>query len=261
MTWTGVQASTEMTSSSRRPACLLSTPSSNTERERWAKFQSVTVVLINQLRAKTMHWGGEIWWELGHIASFQAKNVINLLLKHVKVWIFVLNLLNIMQWQIVSSAKCAFAEFSLLGLSDFWRVDGKKVVRPKKKIVMLPSPDQNLKICRFFFFFFFFFTYRARVVFSNIFFKVSKWGKLRRNAVKTHVYKCFFKPLNTNFSKFFAQIWHEKKKKKKILTLFFRILRSVGRGQHNKKKFGLMGPVGQMENLVKYDWFALLYLV
>ena len=30
---------------------------------------------------------------------------------------------------------------------------------------------------------------------------------------------CFFKPLNTNFSKFFAQIWH--KKKKKNPTLFF----------------------------------------
>ena len=27
--------------------------------------------------------------------------------------------------------------------------------------------------------------------------------------------KCFFKPFNTNFSKFFAQIWHKKKKKKK----------------------------------------------
>ena len=29
------------------------------------------------------------------------------------------------------------------------------------------------------------------------------------------IYKCFFKPLNTNFSKFFAQIWHFQKKKKK----------------------------------------------
>ena len=38
-----------------------------------------------------------------------------------------------------------------------------------------------------FFFFFFFFTYRERVEFSNIFFKVSKWGKLGRNAVKTHI--------------------------------------------------------------------------
>ena len=78
---------------------------------------------------------------------------------------------------------------------------------------MLPSPDQNLKIGSvgrdFFFFFFFFFTYRERVEFSNIFLKVSKWGKLGQNAVKTHIYKsckCFFKPLNTNFSKFFAQI-------------------------------------------------------
>ena len=35
--------------------------------------------------------------------------------------------------------------------------------------------------------FFFFFTYRERVEFSNIFFKVSKWGKLGRNAVKTHI--------------------------------------------------------------------------
>ena len=63
-------------------------------------------------------------------------------------------------------------------------------IRPKKKNVMLPSPDQNLKIGsvgRDFFFFFFFFTYRERVEFSNIFFKVSKWGKLGRNAVKTHI--------------------------------------------------------------------------
>ena len=49
--------------------------------------------------------------------------------------------------------------------------------------------------------------------------------------------KCFFKPLNTNFSKFFAQIWHKKKKIKKTPTLFFRILRSVGRGQHNNVFF------------------------
>ena len=64
-------------------------------------------------------------------------------------------------------------------------------IRPKKKFVMLPSPDQNLKIGsvgRDFFFFFFFLTYRERVEFSNIFFKVSKWGKLGRNAVKTHIY-------------------------------------------------------------------------
>ena len=53
---------------------------------------------------------------------------------------------------------------------------------------MLPSPDQNLKIGSVGRdFFFFFFTYRERVEFSNIFFKVSKWGQLGRNAVKTHI--------------------------------------------------------------------------
>ena len=51
---------------------------------------------------------------------------------------------------------------------------------------MLPSPDQNLKIGSVGFFFFFF-TYRERVEFTNIFFKVSKWGKLGQNAVKTHI--------------------------------------------------------------------------
>ena len=39
--------------------------------------------------------------------------------------------------------------------------------------------------------FFFFFMYRERVEFSNIFFKVSKWGKLGRNAVKTHIQVLF----------------------------------------------------------------------
>ena len=108
-------------------------------------------------------------------------------------------------------------------------------VRPKKKIVMLPSPDQNLKIGSVGrdFFFFFFFTYRERVEFSNIFFKFLN-GENSGGMQSKRIYKsckCFFKPLNTNFSKFFAQIWHLKKKKK--TTLFFRILRSVGRGQHN----------------------------
>ena len=66
-------------------------------------------------------------------------------------------------------------------------------IRPKKKFFMLPSPDQNLKIGSVgrFFFFFFFFTYRERVEFSNIFLKVSNWGKLGRNAVKTHIQVLF----------------------------------------------------------------------
>ena len=60
-------------------------------------------------------------------------------------------------------------------------------------------------------------------------------GKTRAECSQNaYMYKCFFKPLNTNFSKFFVQIWHFQKTKKQNPTLFFRILRSVGRGQHNK---------------------------
>ena len=99
--------------------------------------------------------------------------------------------------------------FSFVLVFFFFLVIIYYLVRPNKKIVMLPSPDQNLKIGsvgRFFFFFFFFLRTMRELSFPNIFFLVSKWGKLGRNAVKTHIYKCFFKPLNTNFSKFFAQI-------------------------------------------------------
>ena len=58
---------------------------------------------------------------------------------------------------------------------------------------MLPSHAQNLKIGSVgrFFFFFFFLKYCERVEFSNIFLKVSKWGKLGRNAVKTHIQVLF----------------------------------------------------------------------
>ena len=39
-------------------------------------------------------------------------------------------------------------------------------------------------------------------------------GKTRAECSQNAYYKCFFRPLNTNFSKFFAQIWPKKKKKK-----------------------------------------------
>ena len=60
-------------------------------------------------------------------------------------------------------------------------------IRPKKKncYVALTRPKFKNWVGRSGFFFFF--TYRERVEFSNIFFKVSKWGKLGRNAVKTHI--------------------------------------------------------------------------
>ena len=117
----------------------------------------------------------------------------------------------------------------------------------KKKIVMLPSPDQNVKIGSvgrdfFIYFFFFFFLRTVRELSFPIFFFKFLNGENSGGMQSKRIYKsckCFFKPLNTNFSKFFAQIWHKKKKKKKKTTLFFRILRSVGRGQHNNFFFGL----------------------
>ena len=48
-----------------------------------------------------------------------------------------------------------------------------------------------------------------------------------------NAYKCFFKPLNTNFSKFFGQIWHfqqQKKKKKKKRPCFFAFYGRSGEG-------------------------------
>ena len=62
----------------------------------------------------------------------------------------------------------------------------------KKKLLCCPHPTKIWKLGRSVdFLFFFIFTYRERVEFSNIFFKVSKWGKLRRNAVKTHIQVLF----------------------------------------------------------------------
>ena len=65
-------------------------------------------------------------------------------------------------------------------------------LRPKKKkLLCCPHPTKMWKLGRSVDFFFFF-TYRERVEFSNICFKVSKWGKLGRNAVKTHIYTSVF---------------------------------------------------------------------
>ena len=108
--------------------------------------------------------------------------------------------------------------------------------KAKKKIVMLPSPDQNLKIGSVGRDYYFFFLRTASELSFPIFFFKFLNGENSGGMQSKRIYKsgkCFFKPLHTNFSKFFAQIWHKKKKKKKKKpTLFLRILRSVGRGQH-----------------------------
>ena len=134
---------------------------------------------------------------------------------------------------------------------------GKK---KKKNYVALTRPKlkklgRSVGIFFFFFFFFFFLTYRERVEFSNIFFKVSKWGKLGRNAVKTHVQvmQVLFKPLNTTFSKFFAQIWHKKKKKKKKKTrpCFFAFYGRSGEGNIN---IFFLWPYGLHGGAVLWMW-------
>ena len=111
--------------------------------------------------------------------------------------------------------------------------------RPKKKCyVALTRPKFENWVGRsgFFFFFFFFLRTVRELSFPIFFFKFLN-GENSGGMQSKRIYKackCFFKPLNTNFSKFFAQIWHKKNKKNKTNpTLFFRILRSVGRGQHN----------------------------
>ena len=105
------------------------------------------------------------------------------------------------------------------------------VIRPnkKKQTIMLPSPKTSnlyLKIGSFevisgFFFFFEIYAFFLRTVrefsFPIFFFKFLN-GENSGGMQSKRIYKsckCFFKPLNTNFSKFFAQIWHKKKKKKK----------------------------------------------
>ena len=105
--------------------------------------------------------------------------------------------------------------------------------KAKKKIcyVALTRPKSENWVGRSIFFFF---TYRERVEFSNIFLKVSKWGKTRAEMQSKRIYKCFFKPLNKNFSKFFAQIWHfqqqKTKKTKKTRPCFFAFYGRSGEG-------------------------------
>ena len=82
-------------------------------------------------------------------------------------------------------------------------------IRPKKKKIYVALTRRIFEnwVGRSIFFFFFFFLRTVRELSLAIFFfEVSKWGKLGRNAVKTHTIQVLFRPLNTNFSKFFAQI-------------------------------------------------------
>ena len=111
---------------------------------------------------------------------------------------------------------------------------------------MLPSPDQIWKLGRSvgIFFFFFFFLRTVRELSFPIFFLKFLNGENSGRMQSKRIYKsckCFFKPLNTNFSKFFAQIWHKKKKKKKkTRPCFFAFYGRSGEGNINFFFFGLI---------------------
>ena len=72
---------------------------------------------------------------------------------------------------------------------------------------MLPSPDQNLKIGSVGLDFFFLRTVRelSFPIFFLKFLNGENSGGMQSKCIYKSC-KCFFKPLNTNFSKFFAQI-------------------------------------------------------
>ena len=89
----------------------------------------------------------------------------------------------------------------------------------KKKMLCCPHPTKIKKLGRSVrIFFFFFFLRTVRELSFPIFFLKFLNGENSGGMKSKRIYKsckCFLKPLNTNFSKFFAQIWHKKKKNKK----------------------------------------------
>ena len=91
-------------------------------------------------------------------------------------------------------------------------------------------------------FFFFFFLRTVRELSFPIFFLKFLNGENSGGMQSKRIYKsckCFFKPLSTNFCKFFAQIWHKKKKKKKKRPCFFAFYGRSGEGNITIFFFGL----------------------
>ena len=83
-----------------------------------------------------------------------------------------------------------------------------------------------------FFYFFYFFLRTVRELSFPIFFLKFLNGENSGGMQSKRIYKCFFRPLNTNFSKFFAQIWHfqQKTKNKKTRPCFFAFYGRSGEG-------------------------------
>ena len=104
--------------------------------------------------------------------------------------------------------------------------------------------------------FFFFFLRTVRELSFPIFFLKFLNGENSGGMQSKRMYKsckCFFKPLNTTFSKFFAQIWHKKKKKKKTRPCFFAFYGRSGEGNINIFFFLPNEVLGTMEIILLHQ--------
>ena len=114
------------------------------------------------------------------------------------------------------------------------RVTRYLFIRPTKKncYVALTRPKSENWVGRSIFFFFFFLRTVRELSFPIFFFKFLN-GENSGGMQSKRIYKCFFKPLNTNFSKSFAQFWHfqqQKTKKQKKPDRFFAFYGRSGEG-------------------------------
>ena len=99
-------------------------------------------------------------------------------------------------------------------MHKLWGFAISKLGKKKNCYVALTRPKFKNWVGRLGFFYIFLRT--VRELSFPIFFCLFLNGENSGGMQSKRIYKsckCFFKPLNTNFSKFFAQIWHKKKKK------------------------------------------------
>ena len=111
-------------------------------------------------------------------------------------------------------------------------------IRPKKKIVMLPSPDQIWKLGRSVDFFFFFLRTVRELSFPIFFLKFLN-GENSGGMQSKRIYKCFFRPLNTNLANSSPKS-DSFTKKKKNRPCFFAFYGRSGEGNITIFFFGLM---------------------
>ena len=110
-----------------------------------------------------------------------------------------------------------------------------------KKIVMLPitrPKSENWVGRSIFFFLFFFFNGTVRELSFSIFLKKFLNGENSGGMQSKRIYKCFFKPLNTDLAN--SSPKSDIKKKKKNDPVFFAFYGRSGEGNIKKKKIGLI---------------------